>query len=219
LASLKIPDDQLETLGNLVNLSDQAIDNLLKVLSQIRLSVEFNTALKKIASTVTSIKEPEKLARVLVSLSITRAHSDPPIPDFVDDVLLALEEANPKLLSNGKQKRAREIFTRLLSCEPLNTAAKAHHLLQDQERMLSSVRILTDARPVFGQNPTEGPVATLINHTLKITYYQDGKVADFYIALDTEDISALRRVLDRAEAKAVQLKKVFTKADIPIVYS
>jgi hypothetical protein len=59
-------------------------------------------------------------------------------------------------------------------------------LLADQERLLGGVRILTDGRPVYGQEVQGDPVAVLINHTLKLSYYQDGKPLEFFVALDTE---------------------------------
>jgi hypothetical protein len=221
LASLNIPKDHLEPLETLISLSDHEMEALLGSLSDIPLSVDLDACIKPLAPKLksSSIKHPEKIIQVLISLSVTRAHSDPPVRDFVDAVLHAIEESSPKAFSNGQQTRARDNLTKLLSFEPLSIAAKAHHLLADQERLLAGVRILTDARPVYGQEIQGDPVAVLINHTLKLSYYQDGKPLDFFVALDTADIANLKLALDRAEAKADSLKQMFTKADIRIVQS
>ena len=134
LARLEIPSEDIRTLRALANLTDETMEALLDALSKIPLNVDFDASLKTIAPQLASlsIDKSDRLAGVLVSLSVTRAHSDTPVPDFVADILHAMEEADAETLAGDKRDRARNNLAKLLSFEPLSTAAKAHHLLLDQ---------------------------------------------------------------------------------------
>jgi hypothetical protein len=214
MASLKIPDKHLAALKTIVALAPFEIDDLLSALSNLPLSVDLDGSSTAIASRIRSaaIVDPENIVQTIISLSTTRSHQNKPVDEFVGDVLEALDEF-------GEVDKARGNLTRLLSFAPLDIVTKAYHLLHDQERTsLGAAKILTDARPIFGQE-VGTPAAFLINHVLKLTYLKDGKSADFYIALDASDISELKRLLERAEAKAESLKQTMGNIRIPIVQS
>ena len=221
LAKLRIPDDQIETLGTLVGMSDRDTDRLLRVLSDLPLSVDFEASTKALAPKLATlqIKQPNKLLQVLISLSVTRAHADPPINEYVEDVLEAIDESDPKILSGKKKFHARHLLRKLLSFEPLSLAAKASHLLHEQAHLLASSRILTDARPVYGQDPGKKPSGVLINHTLQLTYFDNMEHKEFFVALNAKDIANLKKILDRATAKADSLTDVFKSSNVKIVQS
>jgi hypothetical protein len=219
-AKLRIPEDQVQTLGTLVSISERDMEHLLRVIAGLPLTVDFEAGIKATAAKLAFLDNPEKTLQVLFSLGVSRAHADPPVNEFVEDVLKALDESNPKILAGKKKLQARQNLRKLLSFEPLNTAAKASHLLADQQRLLVGVRILTDARPVYGQDPKQKPVGVLINHTLKLTYsHGHSEVDEFYVALDADDISDLKHALDRATTKAESLINVFKSANISIIQS
>jgi hypothetical protein len=86
-------------------------------------------------------------------------------------------------------------------------------VLTEEERIFYSARILTDIRPIFNEagNLIE---AAVIVHNLKIHFGENGDETDFYVALDTSDIQALREVLDRADEKAKQLQSLLQRSQI-----
>jgi hypothetical protein len=200
---------------------DKDTKQLLRVLSDVPLSVDFDASIKALIPKLAAnrIKQPSELLRVLISLSVTRAHSDPPINEYVEDVLEAIDESDPKILAARKRFHARQLLRKLLSFEPLSLVAKASHLLHEQAHLLTTSRILTDARPVYGQNPQKKPSAVLINHTLQLSYLDDMEHKEFFVALNAKDIANLKKVLDRALAKARSLTDVFKSSDIRIVQS
>jgi hypothetical protein len=216
---LNIPDDQVQTLGTLVSISQRDLERLLHEIADLPLTIDFDSGIKTAVPRLTFLEKPEKILQVLFSLNVTRAHLDPPVNEFVEDVLKALDESNPRILAGKKKLQARQNLRKLLSFDPLSTAAKASHLLADQERLFVGVRILTDARPVYGQDPKQKPVAMLVNHTLKLTYSHNMRVDELYVALDADDIGDLKRALDRATAKADSLASVLKSANINIVKS
>lgn len=100
-----------------------------------------------------------------------------------------------------------EKLVSLLSVKPLNVSAKAIDLQTEDERVFCDARILTDLRPVFGSDSAATPEGLTIVHILKLGYDQGGeRHRDFYVALNADDLQTLRKVIDRAEAKAKSLK-------------
>jgi hypothetical protein len=221
LATLRIPDEHIEALGTLVSMTDRDTEQLLHVLSDLPLSVDFDVSTKELVPKLAAnhVKQPAKLLKVLISLSVTRAHADPPINEYVEDVLEAIDEFDTKILSGKKKFHARQLLRRLLAFEPLSLAAKASHLLHEQANLLASLRILTDARPVYGQDPAKKPSAVLINHTLQLSYFHDMRHKDFFVALNAKDIANLKKALDRALSKAESLADVFKSSKVRIVKS
>lgn len=206
-----------------ISISDKEMKVLLSALSALPLSLDFDALIKEIAPKAESfsLAKPEALGALLVSLNASRAHGDTPVPRFVNEVLRSMERATPPIdLSGDRRSRAKDRITKLLALEPLSAATKAIHLQHDFERILTHSRLLTDARPVYGQDPAARPLAIIITHTLKLTYSKsDETTTDLYLALDSQDIADLKQVLNRAETKAKSLAKTFVTADIPILRS
>jgi hypothetical protein len=91
------------------------------------------------------------------------------------------------------------------------------HLRDDHERVFYHARILTDARPVYGTDPSSTPSAVVISHTLKLSFSKDDGFGDFYIVLDRDDIEYLQDLIERAQQKEESLKKIFETVNVPIV--
>jgi hypothetical protein len=221
---LKIPKEHLEALEVIISIPDKEMNGLLSALSDLPLSLDFDALIKEISPKAESFSfaKPEALGALLVSLNASRAHGDTPVQKFVNEVLRSLERATPPIdLSGDKRARAKDRITKLLALDSLSAATKAIHLQHDFERLLTHSRILTDARPIYGQDPSGKPLAMIITHTLKLTYAksESDDSTDLYIALDTQDIIDLKQVLNRAEAKAKSLEKALVTARIPVLRS
>ncbi len=106
-----------------------------------------------------------------------------------------------------------ERLAALLALDSLNSIAlKAKELQAESERTFCDARIITDVRPVFGENIEDSP-AMIIVHTLKIGFHESGH-KDIYVALDAGDIANLKKTLQRAEDKANKLKAILDKAGL-----
>lgn len=87
-------------------------------------------------------------------------------------------------------------------------------MLLEQGQAFCGARILTDIRPLFAPDLKAAPTAALVVHTLRISYHQGSELKQFYVAMDSEDIQALKNTLDRAESKAENLHAVLDTAKI-----
>lgn len=174
------------------------------------------TALAAFPSESVDFKE---LATALTALySVKSRKEDLPIEEFVEDVcdsMEALDSAELKL-PHADRDRFRENLTTLLKADIFAVVAKANDLKTDDERTFCHARILTDLRPVFGQQVADGPQAMVVVHLLKLGYHQGSdKHQQFYVSLDSDDLEELRKHIDRAEAKAKSLRSV-VKNDIRV---
>jgi hypothetical protein len=106
-------------------------------------------------------------------------------------------------------------LAQLLSSKTLGIAAKAGDVAYQTPRHTHAIRILTDARPVFGENAKEGPMAFTILHTLQIEYSEDNEDREWFISLDADDLKSLRSVADRAVDKEASLRKILERLGTP----
>lgn len=97
---------------------------------------------------------------------------------------------------------------------PILVSRKAEELGYKRVKLLTDSRIITDLRPVFDDSATR-ILESVITHTLWIEYIEEEGQREIEIAIDMADIANLRRWCERAERKAVTLKKEMAKFEWP----
>jgi hypothetical protein len=158
--------------------------------------------------------DAKQAVATLKSLYAIRAFSDVSTDTFIDDVCEALIEAHELPLS--EEKRLHDRLQRLLDIGHLKTAAKAANLHTEHERLFCYARVLTDARPVYGDIVSAGPEAMIITHELKLTFHEGprGTLQEIYIGLGSNELAQLQEQLQRAEEKAKNLRETFSSPKI-----
>jgi hypothetical protein len=149
-----------------------------------------------------------QIAESLAGLYTAKSMRDVPLADFVEDVCDAMEALPQEelRLPHSEREQFKEKLHVLLGSDFFSIVAKAYDLATE-ERTFCSARILTDLRPVFGSHVEDGPQAMVVLHTLKLIFHEGSqRHQEFFVALDAGDLRALRKVIDRAEAKAGSLR-------------
>lgn len=209
MAPLRIPDAYQKGLEEIHALSDDAARELRSAVGNAPLTLDADELRGMIASRIGSIPRAklDDILDALMSLYSLRARLGAPPEDVARDISRAVDKGSDLLRSR---------LDKLLDAEPLYLVARANNLRFENERSLTQTRILTDMRPMFGLDPTEGPEAMVVVHTLRISFLDaDNRYKDFLVALDTGDIRALEAQLERAKAKAASLKLGRPTDDIP----
>jgi hypothetical protein len=154
--------------------------------------------------------DTRKVAEALASMAVVRASYESAQARFIDDVADALAELPNQQwrLLPEQREQFKQKLSILLDSEVFGVVAKVEDLRTESERIFCHARILTDLRPVFGQDVSKGPIAMLVKHNLKIAFHESGRKGDhdMYISLDADDLKELKKVIDRAEAKASSLR-------------
>jgi hypothetical protein len=163
---------------------------------------------------------PDDANRALDALNTmftVKAFSDVDAEEFLDDVCETL--ISTKDLGAGEQPRFRERLKKLLEIESLSTAAKAAALQMEHAHLYCSARVLTDARPVYGNDVTTAPVAMTITHELKISYHEGpgGNLREIYVGLGSEDLRSLMHHLKRAQEKATSLRAALDLSKVKFI--
>ena len=178
--------------------------------------------LKELASAVLqqvpSLKrnDIELILRSLFSLSVFLADEETPLSENLSSLSSAMQATgNTDLaLSEDEKVEFERRLDRLLRINAVSVAAKVQRLRLDYSNIFEDAKILTDVRPIFDK-PENRPIGCAIAHVLRITYHEGGGHKEFYVALDADDIQSVKKVLERAEAKASSLKSVLQAAALP----
>jgi hypothetical protein len=207
LPLLNIPDE--DRIG-LTLLRDMPEDLFASVLLELERSPDSTPSVAGI---------PDERARGLKesidTMYTIRASADVKIDEFVNDVWDAFREPSS---SSAEEQKLKERLTRVLTIDPLNVAAKAVLLHNESEHDFCEARILTDVRPVFGDDPEANPDALIITHTLKLSYHQTGsKLQEIYLTLGSSDLKELTKVIDRATKKADSIRRALTPTKLRLI--
>lgn len=158
-----------------------------------------------------------QMVATLFVLYAVRAQADVGVSEFTSDLIEAMQQSGNSGLAvpEGSLAAVRTRLSRLLEIEPLATMSKAVGLSTDYPRTFCDARILTDLRPVFSTDPAARPVGAVVAHTLKIEYHDSSGHEEFFVALDSADISTLQNALERAVSKAKSLASLLKESNLP----
>lgn len=158
----------------------------------------------------------EVILRSLFSLSVFVADEETPLSENLASLGRAMQSSgNPDLaLSEEEKIEFEKRLDRLLRVHAVIISAKVQSLKLEYPKTFHDAMILTDMRPVFDK-PEDRPVGCAISHTLRIAYHEEGEHKEFHVVLEANDLQTLKKVLQRAEAKAASLKSVLKVANLP----
>lgn len=148
-----------------------------------------------------------------------RADAEVPLDQFVKDVIETMRSASPAGFQSSENaiRQFEERLTQFLGIPALARTSKGDILMFEHERTVYGFRILTDARPIFGENVEEPPEAFEITHTLKVAFHRGSGHEEEYFGLDEADLAELSRVVERAEQKAKSLRAVLNKSGMKVL--
>jgi len=207
LPGLTIPPEQLPALQKIRAMSAESLESFAAALS---------TSPRTAAIPDLSSDDSESIRKTLTELYKVRSYFDVELSKFVTDIVDALQGSFP----TEQADTFKASLTRLLAIDSLNVEAKAFSLKGEYEHAFCTARILTDARPIYGVDPSGAPAAMMIIHTLRVSYHDESsRLREIYIAMDQDDVTAMKEALDRADVKFKSLKNVFAAANIRVIDS
>lgn len=219
MTSLRIPRERERGLANILKLSDESICELISALKEVKPTSNLKKQSQSVASKVHTIPsdEVDNIISTLISLYSASEYLDSDLSEIVENVCKAIEQSKfEQFKFSGEERNVfKERLLKLLNVESVSIYSKVINILREQNNVFCNARILTDIRPVFGAKLDNPPLAALVVHSLRISYHQGDTEKEFYIAMDSNDIQELREVLNRANLKADNLRKVIEAAKVP----
>ncbi len=229
---IKIPIEKGKILTKILNLTKEEQDRILNEFKALEPNVLCLHCAFKESSLIKESSEWERIFMEftlifssLYSMKKNNIISD--LDEFLDIFMdsfefeyysnICKEDPNPN--SDLKLKNMKIFLKSLLtSNDKINVIERASNLNLDREKILRNTRIITDFRPVFKEGKINVPVNGVIIHTLKISFKNSkGKEDKTYIALDRQDLISLRKTVDRALSKEIELQKFFSNSKVTIL--
>ena len=216
---LRVPKRYEGGLAKIRDLSDESTQELMSALPKSPTTINQDSLSSAVASMVDTIaaSDVEEMIPALLALYALKNASQLAITDVAEGVARWMEESASDALKSSPEERGafESRLVELLGVDSLSVLARAGGLLLENEHTLLRARIVTDIRPVFEPNSPEAPPeGAVIVHMLKITYLDDNETREFFVALDTNDVSELSKQLERANLKAESLKSILAGTDV-----
>lgn len=210
MSEVRVPSEFRAKLIRLADLSEAQITELCalleshpEMLTSRQLAIEQAAKLK----TFTTDEGFSVLEAVIPIMYFKVSRSDQK-EDLVKEVVNALKggtKDEKKLPGNAIAAFERNLG-RLLTLSKVALKAKALSVATDSPRLFSSAKILSDMRPIFGEQ-VDAPLGMVILHNLKIDYGKGGMPKEFFVSLDSADLKALQDCVTRALDKEIALRK------------
>jgi hypothetical protein len=197
-------------LGRLAALKSPARKTLLTALigEPLTSTGELHTRVSRALPNYTDREVRDLLGQVFGLLSISASHGYEP-----SDVAAWAADLAELQLTPAAARSFSAFLTDLLSAPGITGLAKALDVSTERERVLHTVRLLTDMRPVFDATADQ-PLGAVILHTLRIEFYESGAIQAMEFALSEDDVSSLRESLDREDRKTAALSKMLQRAEL-----
>ncbi len=216
---MRVPKQHVNGLLVVARFSDDDVSRTLSALDDPKLHDIEQTAAALVKQTAFSSEEISQAINTAMSLANARADSGSSLRDFADELIHSIKEDPRKELhlEPHRETQLANNLSRLLADNGLVVASKSIYLRRDYEHTFCRARILTDIRPVFGEDPTPPPSAAIIIHALQLVYHEGSSTKEIHIALDGGDLSSLKLQIERAQDKAKSLKTLLTGAKVPTI--
>ena len=219
MAPIRIPKRELPSLKKLAEIDQSCFASFISALEAARPTLTPRQFANQISDKVGTIASEDLLTilNTVFALYGMKEKGGGSSEDLADSVSKAAAESKSKDIRFPAEKQAllKDRLKLLLDLDkPLAVTSKALDVMTEHERIFCGARILTDMRPVFTGSPPS-PAAAVIIHNLKVGFHQAGEHREFYVALDDSDIQLLKDVIAHAEEKAVALRSLLSKANLP----
>jgi uncharacterized protein (DUF1778 family) len=218
MPEITIPESAYPAIQSLAHLSEEDFRAFLSALERAKPAATPNLFSKHVAEHAPQINSStiKMIVNELFSMNYAFGDVDISTAEIAQSVAEAAfsEQSEEFPIDETDRDILKDRLEKLFALKAsLGLTSKAVGLLTDAEHLFFTAKILTDVRPIFNE---EGDVveATVILHNLVLHYGESGDHRDFVVTLDTNDIKALREVLDRADNKAKALKSLLKRSDI-----
>ena len=186
MGRLNIPRSEVAVLRDLAELSDDSFSEFLKGLTAVEPEVSQIDISELVSKRVPSINRSTMQGFLGTLFSVYRimGSQERSAHEVAADVSETIERNKPKDLPTTKKELLQDRLEKLLSVGgSIAVVAKAISVMMEQDRTFCGARILSDMRPVFSESPDE-VTATVLMHSLNITFHQEGEHREIYLAFE-----------------------------------
>jgi hypothetical protein len=212
VARLRIPQTARLPLVRLVNASQADFETLVEGLRSEKPLLARRELTRRLLERTTDLDEDDikEFLDVTLSLATLRVDRNVTAEQLAEEISTATDlqipdEARPEL---------RNRLTTILKVPSVQQLSKAADLLSRDERVFHQARLTTDMRPIFEEDPSKVPSGAVVVHKLTIEFHTAAGVEEWQVALDENDLSSLRGIVNRAALKGQALHQFMENAHL-----
>jgi hypothetical protein len=210
--TLNVPDVFKPHVSRIADLSETEFEAFSKTLTGLKPHLKPDALVKSATEANSAVPDLADILQALINLSIGRHRSEIPLEEFVSGVSKSIK-IDPKKIGLFEQR-----LQEILSINSVSMSARAFDIQHKYEKVLATVTIVSDIRSVFNTSGTE-VLGAMIVHNLAVGYLEDGEFKETVFAMDDRDVSAMKKVIDRAEMKSALLERLIEKAGVDYLES
>jgi hypothetical protein len=219
---LTIPPNQRATVQQLISLSTEELNALVKALETTPPAASMRAYVDRLESkTGISDRDLRGILHVIGVLAVIQEDDAVTSERLVEDLIAAIKtsESTDSVKSQDWDRVSRDLNRIFNASGPAAITAKAAQLVGEHQHSYccEESRIVSDVRTIFRSGDISDPIGAVIVHMLKLAYHQGDESKEFFVALDSEDVRHLRDLIDRAIIKESFLNKFVKSSGVPLI--
>jgi hypothetical protein len=217
MASINIPKRHYTIFRKLAELNDSQFAELVKALNEIKATLDPQLLSKRLSEKAKTIAKDDmgNFVDMLCGVYPAKENIGKTAAQIATDIKERLGEEKPSDFPPEKLAIIEQRMNTLLRIDKaIAVTAKAQDVVTEHQHIFCGARIFSDIRPVFS-TLADSVSAAVIVHTLNISYHLGTEHKEFFVAMDQSDIGLLKKAIERAEKKAVILKSIIQKSEVP----
>jgi hypothetical protein len=212
-SKLRVPTAQVAAFEAIRDLPETDFGNLVAVFRAAQ-SGDVAALRRNVESAVPLLTgTAEAVIDMLISVTVLRNQRR----ETPQQTAVALEQAVGMPGDDAQREVIGSRLASLLATRALAVTGKAVDLLYSNERNFLRSRIVTEIRPIFGDDPSEAPEAAIFAHRLEIEFVDPaGHERTLQFALDQEDLADLKATVERADVKSVITREFIERSGLMV---
>lgn len=201
MPKISIPERVLPGFEILANLENSKLSSLIGYLKSIKVGIKFDVLANELEEFFNP-KDSNLIVITLISFSELFENTDRNFKQLAEELASSyVEISNDDINFDTKNKLQNNLLEIFNNCTQLITTLKAKGLAVENENTLTSVKILSDIRPVFNLKIEEKDRTAIILHKIHLEYQKESENKDIFITLDSDDLRILLKTIERAIKK------------------
>jgi hypothetical protein len=219
---IKIPESGVAGLKALISLGPDGIDALCEIANDLPLSLDVSSLIERISKALE--KDPRIVSRLvtaaLMPLNHLRVDMKLESHEFLDVISRAIESDNHQNWDPEQLNGWRAIVSRV---GPLfgkdnifSLTSKSYQLLINRPNPVQSIKILSEVRPVYGEDATSIK-AFVLAKTLVVDYAEKETAKTIFLSMDMDDLRSLATEVDRARLKSETISDAMSEWGVELL--
>jgi hypothetical protein len=218
MAEVRAPERFRPALLRLAQMPPDAVSELVELLTS---NTEFLNSKAKARDRADALKltppaDGFQLIEAVIPLMYWQASTGQSTNAICTSIAAQLQSEGPDRLNPDLVEPFRNNLTAILNISSVALKAKALSIAADSPRMYTISKILSDLRPVFGDDVSKKPVGAVVLHQLRISFNENHQEREFFVEMDSRDLRELQQMVVRALQKDAALRQFIQDSNLQL---